>query len=96
MAPLAKPARKYLMKSISKKGSAYKALRGELKAQDLLIRDLARPAKLSQSAIDQRMAGNVGWRLPEAYAVLDFLMLPADAISKYFPENPWEDCNASI
>lgn len=74
------------------RGQAYKRLRFAIKGRGYKIGPFVhRITKISNSAIDQRMAAKQPWKLSEMYKLMDALEIPHDQLYKIFPADPYEE-----
>ena len=74
------------------RGQAYKRLRFAIKGQGQKIGPFVhQTTKISNSAIDQRMAAKQPWKLCEMYQLMDALEIPHDQLHKIFPADPYEE-----
>lgn len=81
------------MNSVTRK-RAFRELRGEMSRQGITQEDIAKIAKRSSSYIDARFAGAQPWSIKDAYVILRALRLPVRAMTRYFPENIYEEVTA--
>lgn len=63
----------------------YRTLRARMAEMDVRGEDLARVLLLSEQSISHRMTGRTSWALDEAYKVLDYLSVPHEQLTAYFP-----------
>lgn len=68
----------------------YRKLRGAMAERGILQDDLGNCIGLSRACISHRFNRVTPWSLPEAYAVLGFMRIPANEIGAYFPPDGME------
>lgn len=66
------------------RGTRFIALRQEMLAQDMQIKDIAQELGRSLRYVYDRFNGTFGWDIEDCYTVLELLGLPAENVAKYF------------
>lgn len=67
------------------RGMKFIALRQEMLAQDMQVKDIAQKLGRSLKYVYDRFNGEYGWDIEDCYVVLEMLGLPQENIGKYFP-----------
>lgn len=67
------------------RSNKFEKLDREMRKRGLDRKALGQKLCLCQQAISNRFVGRTAWRLYEAYTVLDWLEIPRERITEYFP-----------